>query len=186
MLLNLHVKNFALIDEADLDFREGLNVLTGETGAGKSILIDSVNAALGGRVRSDVIRKGADFAYIELVFSVDGEEKKEALRRMDISTEYDCILISRKIMPSRSIHKINDESVTSAKVRKVTELLLDIHGQHEHQSLLHKQKHLEILDQFASGENAGLRQQVADLYREYREQQEKLASYDVDQEFRRR
>ena len=133
MLLNLHVKNFALIDEADLDFRDGLNVLTGETGAGKSILIDSVNAALGGRVRSDVIRKGADFAYIELVFSVDGEEKKEALRRMDISTEY-----------------------------------------------------LEILDQFASGENAGLRQQVADLYREYREQQEKLASYDVDQEFRRR
>ena len=85
MLLNLHVKNFALIDEADLDFREGLNVLTGETGAGKSILIDSVNAALGGRVRSDVIRKGADFAYIELVFSVDGEEKKEALRRMGIS-----------------------------------------------------------------------------------------------------
>ena len=141
MLLNLHVKNFALIDEAELDLGPGLNVLTGETGAGKSILIDAVNAALGGRVRGDVIRTGADFAYIELVFSVEGDKKK-ALEALEVSTEYDCILISRKIMENRSVHKINDEAVTSAKVRQVTELLLDIHGQHEHQSLLKKQKHL--------------------------------------------
>lgn len=186
MLLNLHVKNFALIDEVELDFGEGFNILTGETGAGKSILIDSVNAALGGRVRSDVVRHGADYAYIELVFSIEDEVRKEALKAMDVSTEYDCILISRKIMGGRSIHKINDETVTSTKVRQVTELLLDIHGQHEHQSLLHKQKHLEILDAFVSADGECLRRQVAEAYQEYRGWQDKLASFDVDPEFRRR
>ena len=120
MLLNLHVKNFALIEEADIDFGSGLNILTGETGAGKSLLIDAVNAALGGRLRGDVIRSGCDSAYTELVFSVPEEEKREALSAMDVSTEYECIVISRRILPGRSVHKINDETVTSAKVRQVT------------------------------------------------------------------
>ncbi len=183
MLLNLHVKNFALIDEAELDLGPGLNVLTGETGAGKSILIDAVNAALGGRVRGDVIRTGADFAYIELVFSVE-EDKKKALEALEVSTEYDCILISRKIMENRSVHKINDETVTSAKVRQVTELLLDIHGQHEHQSLLKKQKHLEILDEYAASGEA--RAQVAAAYGAWQECRKRLEAFQVDPESRKR
>ena len=186
MLLNLHVKNFALIDEAELDFGKGLNVLTGETGAGKSILIDAVNAALGGRVRGDVIRTGADFAYVELVFSIEDEAKRKMLEEMDVSTEYDCILISRKIAENRSVHKINDETVTSARVRQVTELLLDIHGQHEHQSLLKKQKHLEILDQFASQEAALAKAKVEKSYRQWQALKKCLNEFQLDPEARKR
>lgn len=186
MLLNLHVKNFALIDEAELDFGRGLNVLTGETGAGKSILIDAVNAALGGRVRGDVIRTGADFAYVDLVFSIEDEAKRKTLEEMDVSTEYDCILISRKIAENRSVHKINDETVTSARVRQVTELLLDIHGQHEHQSLLKKQKHLEILDQFASQEAAQAKAKVEKSYRQWQALKKYLNEFQLDPEARKR
>ncbi len=186
MLLNLHVKNFALIDEADLDFGAGLNVLTGETGAGKSILIDAVNAALGGRVRSDVIRRGEEFAYVELVFSIEDEEKKKALHDLDVETEYDCILISRKIMEGRSQHKINDETVTSAKVRRVTELLLDLHGQHEHQSLLKEQKHLEILDQFAMGDMDQVLGQVAMTFDQYQRKKCQWEDFQIDPEQRAR
>jgi len=186
MLLNLHVKNFALIDEADLDFGEGLNIFTGETGAGKSILIDSVNAALGSRVRGDVIQTGADAAYVELVFSVTEEEKKQALQERGVSTEYDCILVSRKIMDGRSVHKINDETVTSAKVRQVTELLLDLHGQHEHQSLLHKQKHLEILDQFAAEAADRCKREVEEAFARYQACKHRWQEFQLDPELRRR
>ncbi len=186
MLLNLHVKNFALIEEADIDLGEGLNILTGETGAGKSLLIDAVNAALGGRLRGDVIRSGCESAYTELVFSVPEEEKKEKLAQMDVSTEYDCIVVSRKILPGRSIHKINDETVTSAKVRQVTSLLLDIHGQHEHQSLMRKEKHLEILDQYGGKELETVRAEVGEAYREFQRTREELKELSVDPEERMR
>ncbi|MCD8010469.1 MAG: AAA family ATPase [Lachnospiraceae bacterium] len=186
MLLNLHVKNFALIEEADIDFGDGLNILTGETGAGKSLLIDAVNAALGGRLRSDMIRRGSDFAYTELVFSVPEEEKRAQLAALDISTEYECIVVSRKILPGRSIHKINDETVTSAKVRQVTALLLDIHGQHEHQSLMRREKHLEVLDAFGGPTVQKQREQVAAAYQRMQEARRELAALQVDPEERRR
>ena len=150
MLLNIHVKNFALIEEAELDLGPGLNVLTGETGAGKSILIDAVSAALGGRLRGDVIGSYGESAYVELVFSIDDEAHRKALAELDVETEYDCILISRRIYEGRSIHKINDETVTAAKVRAVTELLLDIHGQHEHQSLMRPAYQLSVVDSYGS------------------------------------
>ncbi len=186
MLLNLHVKNFALIEEADIDFGDGLNILTGETGAGKSLLIDAVNAALGGRLRSDMIRRGSDFAYTELVFSVPEEEKRAQLAALDVSTEYECIVVSRKILPGRSIHKINDETVTSAKVRQVTSLLLDIHGQHEHQSLMRREKHLEVLDAFGGPAIQKQREQVASAYQRMQEARRELAVLQVDPEERRR
>ncbi|MBR3165265.1 MAG: DNA repair protein RecN [Lachnospiraceae bacterium] len=186
MLLNLHVKNFALIEEADLDLGSGLNVLTGETGAGKSLLIDAVGAALGGRCGSDVIRHGAPFAYTELVFEVSEEEKKEQLQAMDISTEYDCIVISRKILPGRSVHKINDETVTSQKVRAVTALLLDMHGQHEHQSLIRKEKQLDILDQFGGAEIERAKEHMAKAYSAYMNARKYLGSLAMDPEERRR
>ena len=142
MLLELHVRNLALIERADVEFGEGLNILTGETGSGKSIFMGSVNMALGGKVPRDMVRKGAEYAYIELIFSVDGEKGK-VLREMGVSPDEDGILIiSRKIMPSRSVSRINDETVTLGRLREITGLLLDIHGQHEHQSLLYKSKHL--------------------------------------------
>ena len=138
MLIHLHVKNLALIESADIEFGEGLNILTGETGAGKSILIGSVNIALGGKAPKDMIRQGCDQAYIELVFSVDSEAKAEALRALDVTPDGDgLVIVSKKITPVRSISRINDETVTAAKLRQVTGLLIDIHGQHEHQSLLY-------------------------------------------------
>ena len=184
MLVNLHVKNFALIDEADVDFGSGLNILTGETGAGKSILIDSVNAALGSRLKTDVIGKEGDSAYIELLFSIDSPEKKQALKELDIDTDFDSIILSRRIVGGKSIHKINDETVTAARVRAAAELLIDIHGQHEHQSLTQKKKQLEILDRYAG--NEGLLEELAALYHDYKKKEEALAEFSVDEESRRR
>lgn len=184
MLLNLHVKDFALIEEAEVNFSAGLNIFTGETGAGKSILIDAVSSALGGRSGADVIRRGADSAYVELVFSIDDPKKREQLAAMDISTEYDCIVISRRIMPGRSVHKINDETVTSAKVRRAAELLMDIHGQHEHQSLLKKDRQLELLDQFAGEECLQLRLRVAECHAAYRAAAKQRESFGIRAEER--
>ena len=117
MLLELHVKNLALIEKADVEFGEGLNILTGETGAGKSIIIGSVTMALGGKASKDVIRRGADHAYIELIFFVDSKEKKKALMQLGTEpTEEGMVIISRKIMPSRSVSRINDETVTMARL----------------------------------------------------------------------
>ena len=163
MLLHLHVKNLALIEEADLEFGHGLNILTGETGAGKSILIDAVNLALGGKAGAGIIRNGCDHAYVELVFSVDSEEKKRQLAELEVECEEDdTLILSRKITKTRSIFKINDITVTAAKVRKITGLLIDIHGQHEHQSLLYKTKHLSILDHYAKNELAKYKSNIVE------------------------
>ena len=111
MLIHLHVKNLALIESADIEFGEGLNILTGETGAGKSILIGSVNIALGGKAPKDMIRQGCDQAYIELVFSVDSEAKAEALRALDVTPDGDgLVIVSKKITPVRSISRSRRQS----------------------------------------------------------------------------
>ena len=185
MLLELHVKNLALIEKADVEFGEGLNILTGETGAGKSIIIGSVTMALGGKAPKGSIRPGADYAYIELVFSVTGEEKRKALRELDVEpTEDGLVIISRKLTPARSISRINDETVTMARLSQITGLLLDIHGQHEHQSLLYKSKHLEILDAYVKAATQPVKQTIADRYRIYRSLEEKLRGFDLDAESR--
>lgn len=184
MLLELHVRNLALIERADVEFGEGLNILTGETGSGKSIFMGSVNMALGGKVPRDMVRKGAEYAYIELIFSVDGEKGK-VLREMGVSPDEDGILIiSRKIMPSRSVSRINDETVTLGRLREITGLLLDIHGQHEHQSLLYKSKHLEILDCFAGAEK--LKKKLGEEYHRYCSLEEAAEGFLTDEETRRR
>ena len=185
MLLELHVKNLALIEKADVEFGEGLNILTGETGAGKSIIIGSVTMALGGKAPKGSIRPGADYAYIELVFSVTGEEKRKALRELDVEpTEDGLVIISRKLTSARSISRINDETVTMARLGQITGLLLDIHGQHEHQSLLYKSKHLEILDAYVKAATQPVKQTIADRYRIYRSLEEKLRGFDLDAESR--
>ncbi|MFR5667596.1 MAG: DNA repair protein RecN [Enterocloster bolteae] len=185
MLLELHVKNLALIEKADVEFGEGLNILTGETGAGKSIIIGSVTMALGGKAPKGSIRPGADYAYIELVFSVTGEEKRKALRELDVEpTEDGLVIISRKLTSARSISRINDETVTMARLSQITGLLLDIHGLHEHQSLLYKSKHLEILDAYVKAATQPVKQTIADRYRIYRSLEEKLRGFDLDAESR--
>ena len=148
MLLSVHVKNLALIDEVEMNFENHLNILTGETGAGKSVLMGAVNMALGGRVSRDMIRKGADYALAELFFSVSDGRTLETLRAMEIPVEDDLVVISRRMTSGRSVSRINGEIVSAADVRWVGQLLLDIHGQHDHQSLLDKSRHLTILDRF--------------------------------------
>ena len=187
MLLGLRVKNLALIEKAEVEFAGGLNILTGETGAGKSIIIGSVGLALGGKASKDMIRQGEDSAFVELVFSVDDEEKRAALAALDIVPDDEgLIIISKKITQARSTSRVNDETVTSARLRAVTGLLLDMHGQHEHQSLLHKQKHLEILDEYSRNETEQLKNRVAEGYRKYLSLKDALAGFSLDEEGRRR
>lgn len=187
MLLDLHVKNLALIEKAEVSFEEGLNILTGETGAGKSIIIGSVNLALGGKVPKDIIRQGADFAYVELVFLVEEPEKRRELEAMDVILPEDgTLIVSKKIMPSRSISKMNDETVTAARLREITSLLIDIHGQHEHQSLLYKSNHLQILDAYAKSQTTPIKTIIAQTYKLYQTLREKIRDLSMDQESRLR
>ncbi|MBO4785386.1 MAG: DNA repair protein RecN [Lachnospiraceae bacterium] len=149
MLLNLHVKNFALIDEIDIDFSKGLNILTGETGAGKSIVLGSLAIALGAKADKDCIRTGEEYALVEITFTADTEEVKNKLIENDISLENDCVLIQRKITPQRSVFKLNSQTVTVSVIKDIASALIDIYGQHDYQNLLNSRKHIEILDSFA-------------------------------------
>lgn len=187
MLLELRVKNLALIEKAEVSFSEGLNILTGETGAGKSIIIGSVGMALGGKASKDVIRQGAESAYIELVFSVMEPEKRKALEELEVELPEDgTLILSRRITPVRSVSKINDETVTVGRLREITGRLIDIHGQHEHQSLLYKSKHLEILDSYAKSETEPLKKSISLVYDRYQELKTRLAHMDMDQDARLR
>ena len=185
MLVHLHVKNLALIEEAEVDFEEGLNILTGETGAGKSILIGSVNLALGQKMSREMIREGADYAYVELVFQVN-PDTEEKLKKLEVFPEDGQVIISRRFTENRSISKINGETTTVSGIRKISELLLDIHGQHEHQSLLYADKQMEILDAYGQTEIEKEKQKVKELYKEYRSIKQELESYQLDDEQRRR
>ena len=165
MLISLHVKNLALIEEAEVDFTGGLNILTGETGAGKSILLGSVNLALGGKASPDMIRRGADAALVELTFD-SSERIAQKLAEMDLPEEDGTVTIARKISQGRSVSRINGETVSARQLKELSELLIDIHGQHEHQSLLQKKKHLQILDAYAGKEAEELKSEAAKLYKE--------------------
>lgn len=186
MLINLHVKNLALIKEADVDFSKGLIVLTGETGAGKSLLLGSVNIALGNKVSKDIIRTGAQFALVELTFQVD-EVCASKLKQMDIFMEEgNIITVSRKISESRSVSKINGETVNVNVLKKVMGMLVDIHGQHEHQSLLYVSNHLNILDKYAKKEMADILKGLSAEYGNYTELRSRLSSYNIDEAQRMR
>lgn len=186
MLQNLHVKNLALINETEVDFKEGLNILSGETGAGKSIIIGSINLALGEKVQKEMLRENADYALVELIFSVTDPRQKELLKELDVIPENDQIILSRKIVNGRGVAKVNSESVPVSKMKTIASVLIDIHGQHEHQSLLSKRKHLEILDDYAKEELADWKQKVRASYQEYRRIEEELAHADVNEEERLR
>lgn len=167
MLVNLHVKNLAIIDEVDVDFSEHLNILSGETGAGKSIIIGSINIALGGKVSADIVRKGAEYALIELTFQLEEESSIQKIKDLDIPMEDGQLILSRRIKNGRSLSKANGESITTAVMKEIAGIVIDIHGQHEHQSLLYKKKHLEIVDRFGGREIAEQKNKVASSYGDY-------------------
>lgn len=181
MLRSLHVKNLALIDEIEVDFEEGLNILTGETGAGKSIILGSVNLALGARYTKDMIRSGADYGFVELEFQIENPRQLQRLKELEVFPEDGMVVLSRRLMEGRSVSRINGETVTMALLREVSQILIDIHGQHEHQSLLHKKNHLEILDAFAREETEDILQQVKEAYQAYRTCGKELKEANMDE-----
>lgn len=186
MLLNLHVKNLALIEEADVYFHNGLNILSGETGAGKSIIIGSVNIGLGGKVPKDIIRKNCDYALVELLFQVDSPDKILSLSEYDIDAKDGQILISRRMMNNKSIIKVNGVTCTASILRKITRQLIDVHGQHEHQSLLYTNTHLNILDKYAKNEIGSLKEELKNEYTEYVKLKEQLSEFEIDEDERLR
>jgi DNA repair protein RecN (Recombination protein N) len=186
MLQNLHVRNLALIDEADVEFTEGLNILTGETGAGKSIIIGSMNLALGEKVPKEMLRDSDGNALVELVFSVDNERTREALLALDIEPEDDTVILSRKISAQRAVGRINGETVSVSRMKEAAALLIDICGQQESHSLLSKKKHLEILDEYAKELLAEKKEALATSYREYRSLKEEWESSNLDTEEQKR
>ena len=174
MLDSLYVKNLALIDEEEVTFTEGLNVLSGETGAGKSILIGSVLIALGAKVHKEMIRANEKEAYIELIFSPTHPAVLEKLREYDIEPEDGQLIISKKITASKSVSKINKEAYPASKVREVASLLLDVHGQHDHQALIHQHKQLEIVDRSGGKKLKEAKEQTAQYYRVWKQYKDEL------------
>lgn len=186
MLENLHVKNLALIEEQEIPFSKGMNILTGETGAGKSIVIGSINLALGAKADKDYIRAGADYALVELVFSLN-EQQCDQLREMELPVEEDhLLLLQRKIMPGKSICRANGESISASQLKKLSGCLLDMYGQHEHQSLLKPTAYKKMLDDYVGEEAELLKQKLKAELAEYRKSLEELEAQSSDEESRSR
>lgn len=186
MLQNLHVKNLALIDESEVDFGPGLNILTGETGAGKSILMGSVSLALGGRYSADMLRNGAASGLVELTFTIEDDRIREKLKAMDIFPEDDMITLSRRLMEGRSVSRINGETVSMGTLREAAALLIDIHGQHDNQTLLNRKNHLALLDLFAGAEIRPVKENMAEAYHTYQKITRQLEESSLDDDSRRR
>ena len=187
MLLSLHVRNLALMEEEEICFQEGLNILTGETGAGKSILLGGIALALGARADKDVIRSGASQALVELVYEIDTDAQRTQLQEMGIEPQEDhTILIKRRILPGRSTCQINGESVTTGELRALGELLVDFCGQRENQRLLRREQQLELLDEYAGSRALHLRGEAAAHYRQWQDARKQYESSDLDSAARMR
>lgn len=180
MLENVHIKNLALIDEANIDYENGLNIMTGETGSGKSIIISSVNMALGEKANKGMIRRDCDFGLVELTFRSELPAVHELLKTLEIEDTGNIITVTRKITKDSSVSKINGETVTLANLKKLTSMLVDIHGQHDHQSLLDQANHIKILDQFGSDEISGVKADFRKKYDEYRSLKNQFRQFDTD------
>lgn len=187
MLQELHVKNLALIKEARVEFSKGFHVLTGETGAGKSLLLGSMGLALGQKASSDMIGKDADTAIAELVFSVEDKELLKLLENMDIPVEEDgTVILFRRLQQKGSTCRINGQTTTAATLKMVAEHLIDIHGQHEHQSLLKKANHIRLLDDFAGEELSKVKEEIAVCFKNYKELLDLFNSDEMDEKARER
>ncbi len=169
MLLELWIKDFALVDEARLEFSEGFNVLTGETGAGKSIIIDAVQLVLGGRASVEYIRSGADRALVEAVFTVESESLKEYLASNGLDSDEGLVILTREIHSlGRSIGRVNNRTVTASVLKDIGNFLIDIHGQNEQYSVMDMERHRELLDIYGGEEITNLLLQYQDMFASWR------------------
>jgi len=170
MLNHLRIENIALIDEVEVSFATGLNILTGETGAGKSILVDSINFLLGGKATRDLIRAGADFAHVEGVLECTDPTVQKSLHNLGIDTTED-IILSRTMQSDsgKSLCRINGRTVTVGMLKEAASFLVDVHGQHEHQSLLDAAKQLQLLDLFCGTKLDAYKTELEELLKRYRE-----------------
>ena len=171
MLVQLLIKNIALIDQLELSFGKGLHVLTGETGAGKSIVVDAVSLLLGGKANRELIRSGCEKSYSEGLFDLsDSPDALNWLASNDFETENNMLSISREIsVNGRNVCRIQGVSVTLSQLQSLTSLIMDLHGQHEHQSLLNEKNHMELLDSIGDEEHCRLMQETAETFSVYRE-----------------
>ncbi len=184
MLESLHVKNLALIDEQEVLFHEGMNILTGETGAGKSIIIGSINLALGARADKDYIRTGADYALVELSFSLN-EQQCALVREMELPLEDgNTLLLQRKIMPGKSTCRVGGETISATQLKKLAPCLLDLYGQHEHQSLLKPAAYRKMLDDYIGEKAKKQKVMLKSLIAEYRKTAEEMEAQTADEKER--
>lgn len=174
MLIQLNIKNFALIQELTINFSEGFNILSGETGAGKSILIDAIDYVLGGKFFKNLIRTGEDRTFVEALFTLENQGIKETLKELDIEYD-DIIIISRETHQSgKNLIKINGKSLITSQLKKVRAKLLDIHGQHQNQELLQRNSHILYLDDFVGSELIKPLEEFTDLREQLHEIKEKI------------
>lgn len=191
MLSYLHVKNIALIENLEISFDDGLNILTGETGAGKSIILGSINHVLGAKFKKDFIRRGADEAFVECVFDL-GKNAFDAGAIMEILDEFgitkdDSLFISRKTSTSgRSVFRVNGETVRQDVVSSLAALLIDIHSQHEHQSLVNTRRQLDLLDRFSGAAVNDLLEAFESAFKEYNVLRKSINEDLLDDEKRKR
>ncbi|MEA4973393.1 MAG: DNA repair protein RecN [Candidatus Metalachnospira sp.] len=170
MLEYMNIKNLALIQESEVVFGKGLNVLTGETGAGKSLIIDALGFSLGGRANKDIVRRGEEQAVVESVFSIDDKKIVKILDDMDIEHGDDNMIVIRRVLHlnGKSMCKVNGTTVTAGQLKELSECLVDFHGQHEHQSLLNSSKHIELLDKFCGTELGAEKAKLAEFLKNYK------------------
>lgn len=176
MLLQLNISNFALIEKLSIDFSNGFNVLSGETGAGKSILIDAINFVLGGKFNKNLIRVGEDKTVVEAVFSIENPKTSEVLKELEISDEGIIVLTRESFSSGKTIAKVNNKTLLLTKVKQVSETLIDIHGQHENQNLLDSSKHINYVDSFGYEKLKNSLDKYEELFNEYTEIDKKIFS----------
>lgn len=187
MLTNIHIENYALIDCLDIDINEGLNIITGETGAGKSIILGAIGAALGAKINSDVIRAGEEYSFISVSFHINDADKLKALTELDaVDLSDGDIIVTRKILPARSVFKINGVTVSAAQVRSLSSLIIDMHSQRDNLLLLKTENQLKLVDSFGDDEFRKLMDRQKSLYEEYTECNSKLANIGDDASLRER
>lgn len=187
MLTNLHVKNLALIEEENVDFEEGLNILSGETGAGKSIILGSINAALGAKTSPDFIRTGAEYGLAELMFDIGDKKTLDKIKELGVlDIEDGELLISRKITPTRSQIKVNGQNFTAAQTQKLARYLIDMHGQHDNQILMDDSAHINVVDEYCLDDISTLKEMMKNDYQHYVECKNELSEMDKDNDERQR
>ena len=175
MLSYISVKNFAIIENIEVDFKSGMTALTGETGAGKSLLIDAIGLLLGGRASSNVVRTGESKAVVTGIFNIKNKNIKVILDNLGISNDSDDLIIKREISATNSnVIRVNNNLITLSQLNKITSLLADIHTQHDTHKLINIQTYLEIIDGFSEEETLKLVNEYQTKLSEYKQQLKEL------------